>query len=815
MRQKRFLSWFLTLCLLLGMFSFPAYAEGNTTTTTISGDGTADKTGTMTITLVIPKKTPAAADLTYTTPSDLTYSGSDKAATVAAASGVTGMGDISVKYYSNADRSTEVTETKNVGTYYVGATVAEGDQYAASTAVLYGDGWTFTITASTPSAPATPTKASATKNSVTLNAVSGCEYSKDGTTYQDGTEFTGLTPGTEYTFYQRVKATANTNASAASSASFTTEADTYAMAITLVIPESIPYTPTPTPTPPTEQFTIPVSGEGDKAESVNVTVQISGTTATVTSADVDKVLEAKDVGNVTVDVSSLNNSVDEVVLPAEMVKKVADAVSEKGNDASGLEVKLPSGTVTFDAKTVAAIAEQSNGKDLKLHLNKVSETTLNSAQQSTVKELNTLVVLDAYVTADGKRISDFNGGTATFSVPVKLGDGQTAAGVTAYFVAENGEKTEIPCAYDGKNATGTVTHFSNYVVAYDTEKAKKAEESAKAVEDTVKDLNALPAAADVKLEDKEAIEKARAAYDALTDEQKAKVPADTLKKLTDAEAALNAAEPVPTPGPATPTDIGYDDLSEAEKKQAEEIASALGVDKDTAAQMLKLADELGVSLDTVKLSGDALAKMNVDSSDPKGTDFGKLTARVTKRTNAALTLQWAKQKKADGYLIYDNKCGKGNKMKLLKTIKKNSTVKWTQKKLKKGSYYKYMVVAYKNVNGQKMPIAASVVIHVPTKGGKTTVAKSVKTTQKVKKKDKAVSSVSVKKGKSVTIKATEVLEEKKLKAKTHRVVKFESSNPKIAKVNAKGKITGKKKGKATVWAYAQNGIFKAIQVTVK
>ena len=234
MRQKRFLSWLLTLCLLLGMFSFPAYAEGNTTT--ISGDGTAEKTGTMTITLVIPKKTPAVTDLTYTAPSDLTYSGSDKAATVAAKDSVTGMGDITVKYYSDAARITEATP-KNVGTYYVGATVAEGDQYAASTAVLCGDGWTFEITASTPDAPAAPTKASATKNSITLNAVSGCEYSKDGTNWQSGTEFTGLTPGMEYTFYQRVKATANTNASPASSASFSTEADTYAMTITLTIQE--------------------------------------------------------------------------------------------------------------------------------------------------------------------------------------------------------------------------------------------------------------------------------------------------------------------------------------------------------------------------------------------------------------------------------------------------------------------------------------------------------------------------------------------------------------------------------------------------
>lgn len=330
----------------------------------------------------------------------------------------------------------------------------------------------------------------------------------------------------------------------------------------------------------------------------------------------------------------------------------------------------------------------------------------------------------------------------------------------------------------------------------------------------MKDLNALPAAADVKPEDKETIEKARAAYDALTDEQKAKVDPATLKKLTDAEAALKSAEgepePEPTPEP-TPENPTYDSLTDKEKKDADAITKALGVDKDTAAQMLKAAQELGVSLDTVKLSGDALAKLDVDSSDPKGTDFGKLTAQATKRTNTALTLKWTKQKKADGYLIYGNKCGKGNKMKLLKTIKKNSTVKWTQKKLKKGTYYKYIVVAYKNVNGQKMPIAASVVIHVPTKGGKVTVAKSLT----VKQGKKVVSKLTVKKGKSATVKVTENKEDKKLKIKTHRKVKFESSDKKIATVSAKGVVKGVKKGTATIYVYTQNGLYKTVKVTVK
>ena len=55
-------------------------------------------------------------------------------------------------------------------------------------------------------------------------------------------------------------------------------------------------------------------------------------------------------------------------------------------------------------------------------------------------------------------------------------------------------------------------------------------------------INALPDGDEVEVTDKEKIEAARKAYDALTDDQKAKVPADTLKKLEDAEKALEEAE---------------------------------------------------------------------------------------------------------------------------------------------------------------------------------------------------------------------------------------------------------------------------------
>ena len=66
----------------------------------------------------------------------------------------------------------------------------------------------------------------------------------------------------------------------------------------------------------------------------------------------------------------------------------------------------------------------------------------------------------------------------------------------------------------------------------DTEEAKKVEEV----------LNKLPAADKVAESDKEAVEAARKAYDELTEDQKKKVNAETLKKLTDAEDKIKAIE---------------------------------------------------------------------------------------------------------------------------------------------------------------------------------------------------------------------------------------------------------------------------------
>lgn len=74
-------------------------------------------------------------------------------------------------------------------------------------------------------APAAPTAASVTINSITLDTITNGEYKMGDGEWQDSPAFTGLTMNTEYTFYQRLKGDEDHNASPASPAANITTAN--------------------------------------------------------------------------------------------------------------------------------------------------------------------------------------------------------------------------------------------------------------------------------------------------------------------------------------------------------------------------------------------------------------------------------------------------------------------------------------------------------------------------------------------------------------------------------------------------------------
>ena len=265
------------------------------------------------------------------------------------------------------------------------------------------------------------------------------------------------------------------------------------------------------------------------------------------------------------------------------------------------------------------------------------------------------------------------------------------------------------------------------------------------------------------------------------------------------------SQPAPNPTPSTPSTPSNPTPSTPALTPGEnKIANSYGVDSATAKLIYIYLTQNNISSETSSLTEKVMTGTPVKGDgDYKGSNFGLLKAQTTKLTKNSVTVKWNKVKNADGYIVYGAKCGAKSKYKVLKVVS-GKTTSYTQKKLKKGTYYKYNIVAFKNINGAKVTTAVSKKIHATTLGGKYGVAKAVKVN-----KTKAT----IKKGKTFKIKAFEIKKDKKIRR--HRAICYESSNTAVATVDAKGKVKGVKKGKCTIYVYAQNGVYKTVNIKVK
>ncbi len=309
------------------------------------------------------------------------------------------------------------------------------------------------------------------------------------------------------------------------------------------------------------------------------------------------------------------------------------------------------------------------------------------------------------------------------------------------------------------------------------------------------------------------IKDARTAYDALTDAQKQRISGTDRMTFEAAEAEYeklsaaggsggNSGNSSGGNGDGSSGGSGTDAPADSSSKQIRTIRKELGVSEKTAKKILSMAEKQKVPMDTILVTDKKITSQKTHK-DIKGSSFAAIQAQAAKAEKTSIRLAWNKVKNADGYIIYGAKCKNGTKFKTLKTVKKGTT-SFTHKKLSKGTYYRYIVRAYKLVDGKKVTIAASKTICETTGGGKRGNIKSLKLNR---------TSLSLKKGKTFTLKATEKKESKPISR--HRKVSYESGNPSVASVTAKGVVKAKKKGKCTIYVYAQNGVYKKITVNVK
>ncbi len=267
---------------------------------------------------------------------------------------------------------------------------------------------------------------------------------------------------------------------------------------------------------------------------------------------------------------------------------------------------------------------------------------------------------------------------------------------------------------------------------------------------------------------------------------------NALNKLIETRNNLVRIGPTSLPTTAAPTTAATEATTIAPTTDATEattVAPTTDATESTTAAPSEATDDTEPTTEPATEAPTKAAKLKIS--------YAPLKAKAVKVSKTAVKLSWSKIKNAESYAVYGSKA-KG-KYKFLKTVKING---YTVRKLKSSKTYKFIIVA-KNSKGVSFKKSAGV--YAVTKGSK--YSNPVKVTLKKNK-------IKLKVKKSAEIKASVVMPAGK-KLKVYKKIRFESSNKKIVKVNKKGRITALKKGKAVVYAYAQNGVMNKVKVVVK
>lgn len=315
----------------------------------------------------------------------------------------------------------------------------------------------------------TPTLESKTYNSVTLTAMTGYEYSKDGgATWQDSNLFSGLSSSTAYSFVARIKATAaalpgttsvelnvttNNRPSGGDGDSTGGGSDTPSK---------------PADTKPTEPVTGSTENKATVDDKGNASVNLTDKNITDAIADAKAEAEKKGVnaGDITAVIHVTTDGKDANTVTVNLPKTTQEQVIGNKIASVQLVIDRPDLTISINLAAVTEINRQAKA-DVQLSATRMDNSKLSGDAKAAIGNRPTYDLKATY--GSGKSVTDFGKGSVSVEIPYTLQKGEIAGNVYAVYVDAKGQVTYLTdSSYDAQRGTVifSTSHFSTYGIAY-------------------------------------------------------------------------------------------------------------------------------------------------------------------------------------------------------------------------------------------------------------------------------------------------------------------------------------------------------------
>jgi len=206
------------------------------------------------------------------------------------------------------------------------------------------------------------------------------------------------------------------------------------------------------------KVTVPVSSN-EGSVRVEATVKDGTAAVTITDAQIAEIASGKsDTGTVRMDVSGLD--VKAAAIPARVI-----AAADKSGSTDGIQVALPTGTVTLDKTALATVSDK--GGDVTISLERIDNAALTGAQKEILgAQAETALVIDVAVFAGGEKVSAFNGGSIAVAVPYTPKAGEDTSKLVVWFINDDGSIEPKTGVYNAKTGLFEfqTQHLSQYVL---------------------------------------------------------------------------------------------------------------------------------------------------------------------------------------------------------------------------------------------------------------------------------------------------------------------------------------------------------------